>query len=149
MVGNKICQNCWYYAPAPILNELLEDHVSLECSPYCDFNGDFRSVKPDDTCENWESKILKLIPAVKVLYARWWQDKQKLDFTKPKTMWREAAKIVLSSSIIQIRRWSIRVTVYFSCLITLIKRSLKKNKNNQRQRNRDCWKLRRVFWCRR
>ena len=70
MVENKICQNCWYYAPAPIPNDFLQDYVSLECPPYCDLNRDFRSVKPDDTCGNWESKILKLIPVVKVLYAR-------------------------------------------------------------------------------
>jgi len=69
-VENKICQNCWYYLPATIPKEFLEDHVSLECSSYCDFNKDFRSVKPDETCENWESKILKLIPVVKILYAR-------------------------------------------------------------------------------
>lgn len=68
MVENKICHNCWYYAPAPTTNKFLEDHVSLECSPYCDLYNDFRSVKPDDTCENWESKMLKLIGIVKTLY---------------------------------------------------------------------------------
>jgi hypothetical protein len=69
-VENKICHNCWNYTPAPVTNRLHEDAVSLECFPYCKFYDDLRSVKPDDTCENWESKMLKLIPAVKVLYAR-------------------------------------------------------------------------------
>jgi hypothetical protein len=67
-VDNKICHNCWNYAPAPDTKRFLEDHVSFECSPYCDFYKDFRSVKPDDTCENWESKMLKLISVVKTLY---------------------------------------------------------------------------------
>lgn len=67
---NKICQNCWNYIPAPVNNRLLEDPVSLGCSPCCDFNKDLQSVKPDDTCENWESKMLKLMPVVKFLYSR-------------------------------------------------------------------------------
>lgn len=65
-----ICHNCWNYITVSTTNRFLEDHVSLECSPYCDIYKDFRSVKPDDTCENWESKMLKLIPVVKILYAR-------------------------------------------------------------------------------
>lgn len=66
----KICHNCWYYTPASVTNRFFEDHVLLECSPYCDFYKDFRNVKPDDTCDNWESKILKLIHVVKILYSR-------------------------------------------------------------------------------
>ena len=67
---NKICQDCLNYISAPVNNRLLKDPVSLGRSPYCDFYKDLRSVKPDDTCKNWESKMLKLIPVVKVLYSR-------------------------------------------------------------------------------
>jgi len=67
-VENKICKNCWYYAPAPITNKFLEDHVSLEYSPYCEFHNEFPAITPDNTCENWESKKLKLISAIKTLY---------------------------------------------------------------------------------
>jgi len=69
-VENKICHNCWNYTPARTTDRLHEDNVPLECSSYCNFYNDFRSVKPDDTCENWESKILKLISVVKTLYSR-------------------------------------------------------------------------------
>jgi len=68
MVENKICQNCWYYAPARITNKFLEDHVSLEYLPYCEFHNEFPAIKPDKTCENWESKKLKLISVIKTLY---------------------------------------------------------------------------------
>jgi hypothetical protein len=69
-VEYRICHNCWNYSTAHVTNRLLEDHVSLDCSPYCNFYKDFRSVKPDDTCDNWESKMLKLIRVVKTLYSR-------------------------------------------------------------------------------
>ena len=67
---NKVCHNCWNYTPARITNRFHEDHVSLKCSSYCDFHKDSRSVRPEDTCENWESKMLKLICVVKTLYSR-------------------------------------------------------------------------------
>jgi hypothetical protein len=69
-VENKICHNCWNYSPAPVTEKFFEDHESLGCSPYCDFYKDIRSVKPDDTCDNWESKMLKLLGAVKTLYGQ-------------------------------------------------------------------------------
>ncbi len=61
---NKICQNCWYYTPAPITNKFLEDPVSLKDFPHCDLSAE----KPYNTCENWESKKLKLISVIKTLY---------------------------------------------------------------------------------
>ena len=68
MVENKICQNCWYYAPARITNMFLEDHVPLEYSPYCEFHNELPSTTHYSTCENWESKKLKLIGVIKTLY---------------------------------------------------------------------------------
>ena len=65
---NKICQNCWYYASAPITNKFFEDHVSLEYSGCCEFHNEFSDITPDKTCENWESKKLKLISVIKNLY---------------------------------------------------------------------------------
>ena len=65
---NKICQNCWYYAPAPITDKFIENHVSLEYSPYCEFDNEFPSITPNNTCENWESKELKLLNVIKSLY---------------------------------------------------------------------------------
>jgi len=67
-VENKICHNCWYYASARINNKFLEDHVSLEYSPYCEFHTENPAIKPYNTCENWESKKMKLISVVKNLY---------------------------------------------------------------------------------
>jgi hypothetical protein len=67
-VEKKICHNCWYYAPAPINNKFLEDHVSLECLPYCEFHTEFPAITPYNTCENWESRKLKLISVIKTLY---------------------------------------------------------------------------------
>jgi hypothetical protein len=67
-VENKICQNCWHYAPAPITDEPIEEHVSLKYSPYCEFDNEFPSITPNNTCENWESKELKLINGIKSLY---------------------------------------------------------------------------------
>jgi hypothetical protein len=67
-VENRICQNCWYYAPTPITNQFLEDSLPIESYPYCEFHNELSSIKPNHTCENWESKKLKLINVVKVLY---------------------------------------------------------------------------------
>ena len=65
---NKICQNCWYYSPAPIANKFLEDHVPIENYPYCEFHNELSVVTPHNTCEDWESRKLKLISVIKVLY---------------------------------------------------------------------------------
>lgn len=65
---NKICQNCWYYAPAPITNKLLEAQAPFDYSPYCEFHNEYPAIQPDDTCNNWESKKLKLISVIKNLY---------------------------------------------------------------------------------
>jgi hypothetical protein len=67
-VENKICKNCWYYAPAPITNKLLEDHVPHEYYPYCELHNELSAVRSDKTCEDWESKKLKLINVIKILY---------------------------------------------------------------------------------
>jgi hypothetical protein len=67
-VENKICQNCWYYAPAPITNKFLEDHVPLEYYPYCELHNELSAITSYNTCENWESKKLKLINVIKILY---------------------------------------------------------------------------------
>jgi hypothetical protein len=64
----KICRDCWYYKPAPAKNKILENPESANKFPCCDFYNNFSSVKPDDTCENWESNKLRLINVIKVLY---------------------------------------------------------------------------------
>ena len=64
----KICQNCWYFAPAPLTKKFLEGHLPLESSPYCEFHNELPVITPDNTCEKWESKKLKLISAIKTLY---------------------------------------------------------------------------------
>jgi hypothetical protein len=46
---NKICKNCWYYTPAPITKENLDDSVSLEKFPYCELNEVFSVVTPYGT----------------------------------------------------------------------------------------------------
>ena len=66
---NKICQNCWYYAPAPITNKYHENHVAPEYSPYCEFHNEFPAIAPDNTCENWESNKSKLLSVIKTLYS--------------------------------------------------------------------------------
>ena len=66
----KICKTCWYYKPDPSPNEILAHPESVNKFPCCDFYHDFCSVKPDDKCENWESKMSKLMRVVKVLYSR-------------------------------------------------------------------------------
>ena len=65
---NKICQNCWNYAPAPIENKFLEDRVPSESFPYCEIQKELSTITPNHTCENWESKKLKLISVIKILY---------------------------------------------------------------------------------
>jgi hypothetical protein len=67
-VGNKICQNCWYYADIPATNSFLYDPAPLKDSPYCEFNDDFSVVNPDNTCENWKCKKENLISVIKTLY---------------------------------------------------------------------------------
>jgi len=67
-VENKICQNCWHYAPIPITNKFLKDNIATEHYPYCEFHDELPATAPDNTCENWESKKLKLISAIKILY---------------------------------------------------------------------------------
>ncbi len=68
MVDSKICYNCWHYAPEPLANKILDNSESVKKFPHCELYNDFPSVKPDDTCENWESKKLKLISVIKALY---------------------------------------------------------------------------------
>lgn len=68
MVERKICYYCWYYAPDPTTNKILDDSKSVKEFPYCEFFKDFQPVKSDDTCKNWESKKLKLISVIKSLY---------------------------------------------------------------------------------
>jgi hypothetical protein len=67
-VKSKICQNCWYYAPAPVNNKFLEDNVPHECYPYCELNHELSAITSGKTCEDWESKKLKLINVIKILY---------------------------------------------------------------------------------
>ena len=68
MVESKICYDCWYYVPDPTTNKILDDSKSVKKFPHCEFFKDFHPVKSDDTCENWESKKLKLISAIRTLY---------------------------------------------------------------------------------
>jgi len=68
-VENKICQNCWYYAPDPVTDKHFEDQVSLEYSPNCEFNNKLPYITPDNTCKNWESNKLRLISVIKKLYS--------------------------------------------------------------------------------
>jgi len=68
MVKIKICYDCWYYVPDPTTNKIRDDSKSVKKFPHCEFYKDFHSVKPDDTCENWESKKLKLISVIRTLY---------------------------------------------------------------------------------
>jgi len=46
----------------------LNDLESAKKNPHCEFYNDYHPVKSDDTCENWESKKLKLIGVVRTLY---------------------------------------------------------------------------------
>jgi hypothetical protein len=64
----KICKNCWYYAHDPATDKILDDPESANKNHYCEFLNDLPSVNADDACENWESKKLKLISAIKSLY---------------------------------------------------------------------------------
>ena len=66
---NKICHNCWYYTPdTAVAIKNFGDSESAKKIPHCEFYNDFPSVKSDETCENWESKKLKLISVIKTLY---------------------------------------------------------------------------------
>jgi len=67
-VESKICYDCYYYVPNPTINKILDDPESVKKIPHCEFYNDFPSVKPDDSCENWESKKLKLISVIRTLY---------------------------------------------------------------------------------
>jgi hypothetical protein len=67
-VKSKICYDCWYYVPDPTTNKIIDDSESVKKIPYCEFYNEFPSVKSDETCENWESKKLKLISIIKTLY---------------------------------------------------------------------------------
>jgi len=67
-VDIKMCKECWYYKPAPSTNNIPDDPKSANKFPCCDFFNDLNSVKPDDTCKNWESNKLKLIGIIKALY---------------------------------------------------------------------------------
>ena len=69
-MGNKTCHDCWYYVPGPTSNKILDESESEKMFPHCEFYNHFPPVKSDDKCENWESKMLKLIRVVKVLYSR-------------------------------------------------------------------------------
>jgi hypothetical protein len=68
MVERKICYYCWYYVPDPTTNKILDGSESVKEYPHCELFKDFHPVKFDDTCENWESKKLKLISVIKALY---------------------------------------------------------------------------------
>ena len=68
MMESKICYDCWYYIPDAATNKILDGFESAEKIPYCHFYNDYPSVKPDDSCKNWESKKLRLIGAIKSLY---------------------------------------------------------------------------------
>ena len=67
-VERKICYDCWYYVSGPTPNKIFDDPEYRKKFSHCEFNNDFPSVKPDDMCENWESKRLKLISVIKSLY---------------------------------------------------------------------------------
>ena len=65
---SKICYSCWYYIPDAANNNILDGSEPAKIIPYCQFYNDHHSVKPDDSCENWESKKLRVISAIKGLY---------------------------------------------------------------------------------
>lgn len=60
IMEQKICENCCHYAPVPISNKFLDDSISIEDFPYCEFYDDFPKVKPKDTCASWKSRIENL-----------------------------------------------------------------------------------------
>ena len=64
----KMCKECWYYKPDSTLNENLSHPESENKFPCCDFYNDLNSVKPDDTCENWENNKLRLVSIIRALY---------------------------------------------------------------------------------
>ena len=63
----KICHDCWYYIPDPAMSNILDNSESVKIIPYCHFYAGYPSVKPEDSCENWESKKLKMINTFKSL----------------------------------------------------------------------------------
>jgi hypothetical protein len=64
---NKICLDCWYYIPDPETSKILDESEPVTNFPYCQFYNDNPSAKPDDSCENWESKKFKMINTFKSL----------------------------------------------------------------------------------
>ncbi|HSQ86422.1 MAG TPA: hypothetical protein VLM43_17050 [Desulfobacterales bacterium] len=64
----KICHDCWYYIPDPATSKILDESEVVTNFPYCHFYNDNPSAKPDDSCENWESKKFKMINAFKSLF---------------------------------------------------------------------------------
>jgi hypothetical protein len=67
-VESKICHYCWYYITDPTTSEIIDESEPVKIFPYCHFYNDNPSVKPDHSCENWASKKLRLISAIKGLY---------------------------------------------------------------------------------
>ena len=65
---SKTCHDCWYYVSDPTTTKIFDDPESVKKFPHCEFYEDSPSVTPDETCENWESKRLKLIGIIKTLY---------------------------------------------------------------------------------
>lgn len=68
IVENKTCHDCWYFVSSHNDNKIFDGAESKKQFPYCEFYSDLPSVKPDDTCGNWESKKMKLINVIKTLY---------------------------------------------------------------------------------
>lgn len=68
MAKIKMCKDGWHYKPVPTPNAIPAHPEPTNKSACCDFYNDLNSVKPDDTCENWESNKLKLISIIKSLY---------------------------------------------------------------------------------
>jgi len=60
IMEEKICENCCHYIPIPSTDKFLDDSVSIEDFPYCEFYDDFPKVKLHDTCSNWKSGIENL-----------------------------------------------------------------------------------------
>jgi hypothetical protein len=65
-VENKICHDCWYFVSDHNDNKIFDDSESEKQFPHCSFSSHLPIVKPDDKCENWESKK-KLINVIKSL----------------------------------------------------------------------------------
>lgn len=65
---SKICHYCWYYIPNHTTSKILDETEPVKNFPYCHFYNDNPSVKPDESCKNWESKKVRLISVIKSLY---------------------------------------------------------------------------------